>query len=291
MWDKIKEVKNMDFDFILGNPPYQDGSKNGGQNKIYNQFSKNAIDVTSRYVSFITPISVCRKSKRFSIVGQSGLKYVDFTADDHFKVGIDVCHWTVDKRHTGDVTVECSDGSIHKVKSGKEIYDLSKIDKQILKVYEGVMNHTVSLNKSNNRMFIRNNHGPAFSDKKTEEHIYPTYSNNRGIEKITYTKRIPVFHGKKKIIISNTKALNAETLIVDTKDYGPSYFAYEVKNNKELDSIKSFVLTEYFLKLYKEFRNIRGGINSVLINYCPKFDTSKIWTNEKVKEFFESYVE
>ena len=288
--DLGKEINIMDFDLIVGNPPYQDGSKNGGQNKIYNQFSKNAIDVTSRYVSFITPTSVCRKSKRFSIVGQSGLKYVDFTADDHFKVGIDVCHWTVDKRHTGDVTVKCSDGSIHEVKSGKEIYDLSKIDKQILKVYEGVMNHTVSLNKSNNRMFIRNNHGPAFSDKKTEEHIYPTYSNNRGIEKITYTKRIPVFHGKKKIIISNTKALNAETLIVDTKDYGPSYFAYEVKNNKELDSIKSFVLTEYFLKLYKEFRNIRGGINSVLINYCPKFDTSKIWTNEEVKVFFESYV-
>ena len=234
---------------------------------------------------------MCRKSKRFSIVGQSGLKYVNFSANNHFKVGVDVCHWTIDKKYTGDVTVECSDGSIHKVKSGKEIYDFSKVDKQILKVYEGVMNHTVSLNKSNNRMFIRNNHGPAFSDKKTEEHIYPTYSNNRGIEKITYTKRIPVFHGKKKIIISNTKALNAETLIVDTKDYGPSYFAYEVKNNKELDSIKSFVLTEYFLKLYKEFRNIRGGINSVLINYCPKFDTSKIWTNEKVKEFFESYVE
>ena len=127
---------------------------------------------------------MCRKSKRFSIVGQSGLKYVNFSANNHFKVGVDVCHWTIDKKYTGDVTVECSDGSIHKVKSGKEIYDFSKVDKQILKVYEGVMNHTVSLNKSNNRMFIRNNHGPAFSDKKTEEHIYPTYSNNRGIEKI-----------------------------------------------------------------------------------------------------------
>ena len=30
---------DMKFDVVVGNPPYQDGSKEGGQNKIYNLFS------------------------------------------------------------------------------------------------------------------------------------------------------------------------------------------------------------------------------------------------------------
>ena len=37
----INELEDIDmkFDVVLGNPPYQDGSKTGGQNKIYNQMS------------------------------------------------------------------------------------------------------------------------------------------------------------------------------------------------------------------------------------------------------------
>ena len=42
--DFLEWETDMIFDVVVGNPPYQDGSKEGGQNKIYNQFSKKAIE-------------------------------------------------------------------------------------------------------------------------------------------------------------------------------------------------------------------------------------------------------
>ena len=108
-----KDFKQMKFDVIVGNPPYQDGSQEGGQNKIYNQISKKSLSLLKDdgKIGFITPTSVLKYSKRFSLVGQEGLKVVDFTADDHFDVGIDICSWIVDKTYTGDVTVVHSNGT------------------------------------------------------------------------------------------------------------------------------------------------------------------------------------
>ena len=103
----------MKFDVIVGNPPYQDGTKEGGQNKIYNQFSKKALGLLTDTgtIAFVTPTSVCKQSKRFSVVGLPGLKQVNFTANDHFDVGSTICYWVVDRTYVGDVTTTHANGT------------------------------------------------------------------------------------------------------------------------------------------------------------------------------------
>ena len=278
---------DMKFDVVIGNPPYQDGNKEGGQNKIYNQFSKKSLDL-GNVVAFITPSSVLKKSKRFSLIGVPGLKHVDFTANDHFNVGVKICSWIVDRSYTGDVEVIHENGTVM-IENNNSIHDPSEVCPKIVSIYNKLMDYSRSVKDTDKRMFKRNNHGPAFRKEKTDKHLYTIYSNNRGEYSTTYSSRLPVYFSKEKIILSNTKALIEDNVFVDLKDYGPSYFCVEFKDNNQYENIKSFVLSEYFVELYKQFRQIRGGMNSVLIDYCPKFDTTKKWTNEEVKNFFENF--
>jgi hypothetical protein len=284
----MKEIWNLtQFDIIVGNPPYQDGDKDGGQNKIYTLFCRDSINLLSKYgkITFVTPVSVLKESKRFTLVGNNNLCYVNFDANNYFNVGISICSWLVDKSYTGLVSVK-SNNVISNVSHEEPIFD-SKIEKYYLDIYNSVMRITKAQGDSDKRLFKRNNHGTAFSKRCTAQHIYEIYSIARGVEKKTYTKRIPVFNGDKKLIISNTKALNLGNIIIDTRDYGPSYFAIHIDDDSKIDNILSFVLSDFFVNLYQVFRNIRGGMNSVLIDYCPIFDINKKWTNDEVKKFFE----
>ena len=97
----------MKFDVVLGNPPYQDGSKTGGQNKIYMLFCKQALNLLTEKgkLAFVTPTSAAKTSKRFTLENLPGLKYIDYTADDHFTVGSEICSWMVDKDYSGDVSL------------------------------------------------------------------------------------------------------------------------------------------------------------------------------------------
>jgi hypothetical protein len=285
----MKEVWGLDgFDVVVGNPPYQDGSKEGGQNKIYTLFCKKSIELLNEFgkITYVTPTSVIKESKRFSLVGNENLKLVNFDSNNYFNVGIDICSWLIDKSYFGLVSL-ISNQLTFEVSSKESMFDLNKIDKYYIDIYNSVMKLTKAQSDSNKRMFKRNNHGPAFSPIKTNEHVYEIYSVNRGVEGKNWTKRLPIFHNEKKLIISNTKALNIENILIDFKDYGPSYFAIKIDNDSQIDNIISFVLSDYFVRLYSIFREIRGGMNSVLIDYCPIFDINKKWTNEEVKDFFE----
>lgn len=286
----MKEVWDLNgFDVILTNPPYQDGSKDGGQNKVYTLFCRDSLNLLNENgkMLFVTPTSVLKESKRFTLVNNENLKMVNFDANKYFNVGIEICSWLVDKSYTGPVMVK-SNNEITEVSSEQPIFDLNKIDKYHADIYNSVMKITKDQKSANKRMFKRNNHGTAFSKEKTNKHIYEIYSVNRGVEGLTWTSRVPVFHGDRKLIVSNTKALNMDNIVIDDRDYGPSYFAIKIENDTQIENILSFVLSEFFVDLYSVFRNIRGGMNSVLIDYCPIFDIDRKWTNEEVKNYFEN---
>ena len=279
---------NMKFDVIVGNPPYDKDSE-GGQGKIYNLISKVAIKLRKPggVIHFITPLPPLRKSKRFSLVGQEGLKSVDFTIDEEFNVGTTVCHWEIDDLYRGDVSVKLSDKSEVIYKEGENIYDAEQGDESTA-IYNSVIEKTAEQKNKNLRMFKRYTHAGAFSKIENKEYQYPLVTNNRGTESIVYGKTQPKDVGLKKIYVSNTKALNEDTVFVDTRTYGPSFFYIVINNENDIENIKSFVLSDYFKDLYKSFREIRGGMNSTIIDYCPIFDFSKSWTNDEVKEFFKS---
>jgi len=153
------------FDVVIGNPPYQDGNKVGGDNKIYNQITKKAISLlkTDGILCFITPTSVLKKSVKFSLIGEEriGLKYVDFTSDDYFDVGVNICSWIIDKTYKGNKVKVKSNNGLSEQVSTSPIYDYSKLDEKFIKIYESLKEAT---DKPEKRMFSYN-----FSAGQTEK--------------------------------------------------------------------------------------------------------------------------
>lgn len=290
-YEKFLELDNtMKFDVIIGNPPYQDGTKDGGQNKIYNQFSKKALELAKSdgIVSFITPTSVLKESKRFSLVGLDGLKVVDFRADNYFDVGINICQWIVDKQYIGEVTVYNVDDTVSMQSNKNVIYDHSSVDKNFAKLYEALKKKTHSPEL---RMFKQNNFGPALSKTKTKDHIHSLHKLEDNKVKLTYwSSREPYYKTKKKLSIGMTKSLNNDALYVGKEDFDPGYMTICVSSNKEVKNIKSFILSEYFIEHCNKWKSLDGYGYNYGLKYLPPFDSSKSWSNNDVKTFIESHL-
>jgi len=290
--DFLQQDFNMKFDVIVGNPPYQDGTKEGGQNKIYNIICKRSLSLLSDkgVMAFVTPVSVLKKSKRFSLINQAGLKSVNFASNDYFSVGINICSWVIDKTYkSSQVNVTNSNGSTNIQQSSTPIYDYTIVNKDFTILYNILKQITDSPDK---RMFRENNFGDAISKEKTKSFTYVINSiNKEGNKEIFgYSKRIPFFHTKKKIIIPMTKTLTTDSILIDTDDFYVAYLCTEIKSQEEVDNIKSFILSDYFKSHSEQWRNLDGYGFNYALKYLPPFDTSKSWTNDEVQVFLESFI-
>lgn len=282
---KLKSVK---FKNILGNPPYQDNSiEDNQQNKIYNQFSKKALELVSETgtVSFVTPVAVTNLSKRFSLTKIQGIKEIDFTADKHFNVGAKICSWIVDKTYRGDIKV-ISDIGVSYVKVGESIFDPSVSDVEFVKIAQKLQKIPIS-----NRAFKQNNHGPAYNKIKTEEHIYPAYKvKDNELILSAYSKRQPWYYGKRKMSISRSKSFREDIIQVSNLDFETQYVTIEIENDEQIDNIKSLLFSDYFKTHMDNWKKLYNtGFNDAL-KYVPPFDKNKKWTSDEVKELFEKYV-
>ena len=279
----------MTFDAICMNPPYDKGDQEGGQNKIYNQINKKALGLLNDegVLVCISPASVLKKSKRFSLVGQQGLKEVDFTANDDFTVDVKICQWTVDKSYAGDVKV--IDGSGVSTQSNQEvIYDYSTVDKDFVKIYEALKEITDTPEK---RMFQQNNFGSALSKTSSRTHKFTLSKLEAGKVTQTYfSKREPYNVNKLKISLGMTKAFNNDCIYIGTEDFDPGYMNTEIKSTSEGENIKSFLLSDYFIEHSNNWKTVDGYGYNYSLKYLPPFDTSKKWDNESVKEFIEGFV-
>lgn len=284
-----QDFKDMKFDVIIGNPPYQNGKKEGGQNKIYNLFCKQGLSFLKEngILYFVVPSSVCKKSKRFSLLNQPGLKLVDFTSDNYFKVGVNICSFLIDKSYSGLVTVKNNDGQATQPNT-QIIRNLEGIDLNFIGIYDSLKE---LMNHPKKRMFGQNNVGPEASKKQTEQHIYPIYKINKKGEKVLvqYNKPIPKFHGLNKYIISMSKGFNVKNVIIDTDDYDVAHLCIAINNKTQIDNINSFIFSDYFKTHSENWKNVDGYGFNYALKYLPPFDINKSWTNNEVKEFIENF--
>ena len=290
--DFLEWQTDLVFDAILCNAPFKDGSKSGGQNKVYNQFAKKSLSLLkdNGHMLFITPASVCKRTKRFSVVGLKGLKTVDFRAGNYFDTGSRICYWHVDKSYTGNVTVHHNKGT-DSVEFDQVIYDYSIVDKQFSILYNKLREATKN---PEDRMFKHNalDMSKGRSATQTEQHVYPVYKlNSDGSQTfIQYNKTKPKLYNANKLVVAITKTFTEKMTVVDTKDYDMAHLAVEIKDEQELVNIKSFIFSDYFKKHVQQWKDVDGyGYNYALM-YLPKFDTSKFWTDSEVKTFIESYL-
>jgi len=270
-------LDNMRFDYIIGNPPYQDGSRDDGQNKIYNQICSKCINLLSYdgILSFITPTAVTRPSKRFSLMGYT-IKEIDFSINASFNVGQVVCSWIIDKRYPGDIKVIHLDNSISYEPQYTMVCDNVK-NKEFVDLYYDIKEYTKDLN---NRMFQRNNFGPAFTTEVTNYHIESKSGN-------LYSTREPHFFNKNKIIFRLSSTFKIENFFEDIRDYDQNHICIEIDNLEHKDNILSFIFSDYFMQYTNAVKEFEASMSYNTLTYVPIFDKTIKWNNDGVKDFFE----
>jgi hypothetical protein len=287
--DYVSKGTDMKFDVVIGNPPFQDGNKTGGQNKLYGAFSKKSLSLLKENgsLAFITPIPVTRPNKRFSLIGEPGLEYVNFQANNHFTVGITVCSWIINRKYSGTPTVINSDGSINTHCDTNTIFDECTSEKNFLLVHDAIKNATKDLST---RMFQRNNFGTALSKNATSENIYPIKNNKDSAEPFWYSSRVPHFYKKTKVALKLSGSYTIENIFTTTDDMDLNHVVCEINNDSEVENIKSFLFSNYFVSLINSWKKYINSKSYDMLVYLPEFDKTKKWDDQLVQKFIEGFL-
>jgi predicted RNA methylase len=110
---------DMQFDVIIGNPPYQDANNKARDQKLWMKFVDKsfALLADGGYLAMVTPRTIVGATKipakfRDRFTSDFSLDSVNHTSGDYFKVGVDICHWFARKvPYSGVTKVTDANGS------------------------------------------------------------------------------------------------------------------------------------------------------------------------------------
>ena len=201
----ITKGNEMKFDVILTNSPYQnkkEGDRQGSSdNPLWMQITelgfKNLLKDNGLYVG-VTPTTIVSGSEKFTklFLGKNApynLKSVDFSADEHFDVGIKICSWVASNTVSQGKALT-NDGRVIKTQRVNYISDNPMFD-SIMETLFNCNENKLTFNQSNSydyrgvQKYCKQNGLPEewakdLVDNADEEHPYAVANN----DKIKYSR-------------------------------------------------------------------------------------------------------
>jgi len=265
--DSLKLSNDLKYDIIIGNPPYNSGTKNSG-NTIYQEFIKKFINQYNKYFSFINPPG-WRKPMNENCLKQDLYKLM--TKENHL-IYLEI-HDTKDGMKTFNAGTR---------------YDWYIIDKDIKNknsIIKGLDNKLYNIN-CNEWLFIPNGNIDLVNN------IFDF--NKKNTLNVLYSR---TDYDYKKEYVSNTKDKNFKyTLIHSTPKTGPIY-KYTSNNNKCGFGISKLIFGESGINKIILDKEGKYG----LTNGCIGIDITSYSINEinniikaiesnKFKQFLQSFM-
>lgn len=303
------KIKNMKFDVIIGNPPYQlsDGGAQASAMPIYNKFVEQAKKLNPRFLTMIIPSRWFSGGKGLDRFRDEMLKdeRIRILHDFHnasecfpgveIKGGICYFLWNRDNKGLCKIISHESDGVISEterfllekecntfIRFNGAIDILKKINKYKEKSFSSIVYPAMTFGF---RTFFKD-----FDSKNFKENHIKVYANKsqgfiskdkikQGLEwvdkwKIIIPEAIGVGDMKKDIlkpIISEPGSISTETYIMN----GP------YKSEKEAKNAVSYIKTKFFHFLLGLKKNTQHTTRSTY-TFIPIQDFSESWTDEKL---------
>ena len=277
------KLDNMQFDYIVGNPPYQNSNSKSDAGSLYIDITKKVLNLLAPtgVIDFLTPSTIAQVKKTgFTLSGQKGLKLVDYTVNECFSVGVYIIRWKIDKTYDGDVTVINSDKTV----STRKYTDVMIEDKDRLAF---TMFERIKSNK--NKLFVAdqstNKKRQLKKDSKYKYKIHVNYIKN----KVEYSWKQPKLFGRKKLVVHVGKKFDNDNFLISNEDFGQYQHCIDITDytEEEIKNLKTFLYNDITKALCSKCRQVyKTGFNTILYSF-PKIDVSHPYTEDDVAKIFE----
>jgi len=270
------------FDYIIGNPPYQDISKNSKGRKLYLFITEKMINKFNEEMIFLTPKQISNiKKKRFELSKLNNVKFIDFDVDKYFNVGVEIILFQLTNYKVDKI----------KIKENNNIY-YSKLPLKKDEIIPTIMFNKIKDlgSKQEDKLFIGDVTSNGNEDENGKYKIIINYIKN----KIRYTNVKPKLYKKKKVVIHMGKVYNENNFLISYDDYGQYQNMIDLTNYNEddINNLKLFLFHPIVTNLVKKFRIFYGtGFNNI-IYFFRKYNKNKLNNyikNNKLDDFIIDY--
>ncbi|MDI1336450.1 MAG: Eco57I restriction-modification methylase domain-containing protein [Lacunisphaera sp.] len=303
---------NMQFDVIIGNPPYQLASDGGTRDiPIYNKFVEQAKNLQPRYLSMVIPSRWMAAGlglgefRKAMLEDRHIRKLVDYERMDAVFPGVDfeggICYFLRDRDNAGpcEVTTVCGEETVGPMARDLNEYDILVRDsrglnvlKKVRKVGEPSIIEILSADKE----FGWTSNFDGFRQKKTPDDVALYYNRGGkrlvgGIARKDVTKS-PNLIDKWKVMISKAYGeRGARPAMV----LGPSFIAespsvctqtylfFYVATKKQAESLQSYLNTRFF-RFLVSLRKITQDAARGTYTWVPQQTWDRTWTDEALNK-------
>ncbi len=299
---------NVQFDVIIGNPPYQLASDGGTRDiPIYNHFVEQAKKLEPRYLLMVIPSRWMASGLGLSEFRKSMLedrhirKLVDYERMDTVFPGVDfeggVCYFLWDRDNTGkcEITTVTGDETIGPIPRDLNEYDILVRDNRGLNILKKVLAagepSIIDILSADKEFGWTSNFDGFREDKKPSDvALYYGRAGKRligGIARKDVTKS-PHLIDKWKVMIS---AAYGERGARPAMVLGPSFIAespsvctqtylfFYVATKKQAESLQSYLNTRFF-RFLVSLRKITQHATRATYTWVPQQTWDRVWTDE-----------
>ena len=229
----------MNFDYIIGNPPFQNSKANGSNKKLWKEITRKVEVLFKRQMVFITP------QAQAQYINQNNTFYLDYTIQDFFDVGVRVMAWGI-QNSPALLKTFSSDGTID-----SDFYNHS--ERQIAEEFINLKS-----TPADKKLFKRQSCGKG--------KLRCVKNHNKNTTDICIDYVIP--DGHKKLAISTSGALKRDNVLIGYEHYGSLYAQIDINDwsDKKIQNFIGDLLSPEFVEYCEEFKKYFGtGFNNVLI--------------------------
>lgn len=307
---------DMQFDVIIGNPPYQLASDGGTRDiPIYNKFVEQAKKLEPRYLVMVIPSRWMASGlgltefRHTMLTDRHIRKLIDYPVASEIFPGVEIkggaCYFLWDRDSEGDCEVTTIRGKevVGPVKRNLGEHDVFVRDSRAVKILEKVLGYdepSITEILSVDKEFGWTSNFDGFHDNKKGGDI-PIYYNRKGKRLTGWISRKTISKSehlvdKWKVMVPQAGSDGGQKIpdsVIGTTFIAPSpsvctqtYLFFYVGSERAAKSIQSYVKTRFF-RFLVSLRKITQHATRSTYTWVPQQRWNRVWTDELLYNKYE----